>query len=83
MESPLLVRGALFADNRCHTVFNDGTAFIIHTSGGTHSTSLIDSFTYFYANGNKERQLIPFATSKEGIKQKLIESISVSNSYRK
>lgn len=77
MEDPSLLRGAIFADSRCHTVFNDGTALIVHASGGIEAALSVDCFTYFYANGSKERQLIPFATSKAGIKRKLIESISV------
>ena len=73
-----LVRGAIFADYRCHTVFSDGTGIIIHKSGGSFCRNqLIDSFTYFHANGKKERQLIQYATMKDGILSKLKESVAV------
>ena len=66
--------------HRCHTTFSDGTGIIIHKSGGKFREGIrgvVDCFTYFHPNGKKERQLIQYATLKDGIRDKLKEAVQV------
>lgn len=68
----------LHGNHRCHAVFSDGSAIIIHTKG--------DWFTYFPEDGTKEgnikaRHFIAFPPVKDNIKNKVIATVAYYNKY--
>lgn len=68
----------LHRNHRCHAVFSDGSAIIIHTKG--------DWFTYFPEDGTKEadikaRHFIAFPPIKDNIKNKVIATVAYYNKY--
>ena len=50
-----LSEAAIYEDKRAHFVFSDKSGLILHPNG--------DCFTLFAKNGQKNRQLVKFATN--------------------
>ena len=74
-----LSQAAIYEDKRAHFVFSDKSGLILHPNG--------DCFTLFARNGQKNRQLVKYATnsaakeSQSGSLDKLLLALQFFNTY--